>query len=330
MLRDTLWVSSMGYKKTGINLEGKNSNSLKIVLKSETIDLRMVNIRAKKLSVKEILKKAIKAIPDNYQMDDYHTSFYIKDLLNINDTIYRNNEYVGDLIYNKKDKRKYSQVFNEARYDSILYQRPIMHNYLSEFIFEDYFKDPVRSKLNRLQDADIKLDTILIFEGMEIYRISFINRSNANNNGFVYINAEDFAIVKYEYSFNPNANLFVKLELEDSRRKNIPMSDFENFSHDYLFYKRSFFYHRDINGLYFLGKINFYLIIEERDLEYNKDYVTELFKHFYFYDYQKGEKNVPDDYEIGLLNPEIPYSPDFWNNFVPPVGDEVMKLEELK
>ena len=345
---DTLWVSSMGYKKHGTNLEGKKSETLKINLHRETIDLSMVNIYAEKLTAKDIMKKAIEAKSDNYDMKSYSSSFYIKDYLIINDTNYVNTELAGEFIRSvPRDSSISGHIYNERRANIEIKERPITHglfdNPLLSGLVGSYY-DPVRRHpmftLKRMRNFIFKLDTILKFNDRDIYQISFKAKKNNFSNiqtfyadafyGVIYIDENNYAIIKGEINIDYDPYGWVKAEQTMTKRKNIPSTNFKNFAHNKFTEKSIFIYEQKENNLYYSVYIFGATIIDETDLKTNDNYIYNRLNYRYYYNYQKGRKPAPKDYEMNWLKPEIPYNPEFWNNFVAPVGDEVKALEELK
>ena len=92
--------------------------------------------RPEKLTAGEIMRKTINSIPLNYDMDEFSASFYVRDLLSINDTTYFNTEYAGDLIhFNTLDSIGNERYYNERRINLEISERPIIHGIYDKFLF---------------------------------------------------------------------------------------------------------------------------------------------------------------------------------------------------
>jgi len=340
--RDTLWISNMGYQMLGVKLKGKNSTILNIHLQRESIIASQFKASMNELNAKIVIQKAINAIPENYDMGEFSASFYIRDYLSINDTAYFNTEYFGDLIhFNTIDSVEYRRYYYERRINVESPDRPIIHGIYDKFMHAgNPFIHFSIFDSKKQSNFDFKQDMILKLNDREIIRISFEAKETDFSNigtihadayyGELFIDANDFAIVKIEINIDYDPDEWLKREQFMSKRLNIQMTDFKNFKKNIFSEKFQYFFMQKENGLYY----NVYnigaLLIDETDLTTDINYVYKRLYNNLIYDYKQGKKFILADYKMDWRNPEIPYNPEFWNNFVAPVGDEVKGLEELR
>lgn len=290
----------------------------------------------------EIMSKAISAISQNYDLNKFSASLYVSDLLSINDTIYMNTEYAGDLIlFNTLDRTGFERFYNERRINIEISERPIIHGIYDKFLYagEPFIHYPMFTDKDQSNFIYIQ-DTILKFMGRDIYRISYIAKETDFPNvktfyaksfyGSIYIDADNFAIIKIEVNINYDPKGWVDTEQNMAKGKGIPSTDFKNFDNNRFSEKFTYIFKQKENGLYYNVSNTGYLLIDETDLESNKNYIYKRLIHTYIYNFHEGKKLARKDYFIDWFNPDIPYNPEFWNNFVAPVGTDVKELEELK
>lgn len=337
---DTLWVSSMGYQTIGIKLKGKKSTILNIHLQRESFASSQLKTYIDELNARIVVQKAIKAIPDNYDMGGFSASFYIRDYLSINEKAYQNTEFAGDLIhFNTLDSLGFRRYYNERKINVKIPERPIIHGIYDKFMHSGnpFIHYPVFYPKNQ-SNFIFKQDKIIKFNDRDIIRISFKAKNTDFSNirtlyanafyGNLFIDADNFAIVKIVINIDYDPKELADNELRMAMRRNIPITDFRNFSHNEFSEKFLFIFQQKKNGLYY----NVYnigtLLIDDTDLETDINYTYKRLYNDLIYGYKQGKKNMPADYKMDWFNPEIPYNPEFWNNFVTPVGDEIMELEE--
>jgi hypothetical protein len=261
-------------------------------------------------------------------------SFYIKDLMSINDTVYRENEFAGELFYNKKIyKDMYMPFFNEARYSYDPDEAPITHPLFMGFIptlslFYIVNHDKIFFK-NKQREFTFELDTILDYNGSYVFKIHFIEKNRVPNYyGFIYVNTSDYAVIKYEYSFIMDANMLVNAEQGVAELKKMYMTDFKNFNQEFAGKEYIYTFKKSGDGYYYPKEIYYTLSIKETDLKFNKTYNSTVINQFYFYNYNTVKKFDKKTWDVkDVIFPKPNENTLFWQNFVPPMGDNVFKLD---
>jgi hypothetical protein len=267
-------------------------------------------------------------------MGNFSASFYIKDYLSINDTAYLSTEFAGDLIhFNTLDSNGYRRYYYERKITIEIPDRPIIHGVFDNFMHagNPFIHVPVFSTKNQANFI-FKQDTIRKFN-RDIIRVSFEAKETEYSDigtffanayyGNLFIDAESFAIILIEINIDYDPNGWVNNEQFMSKQWDIETTDFKNFRHNEFSEKYKYFFMQQDNGLYY----NVYnvgeLLIDETDLTTEINYVYKKLYNNLIYDYKQGKKPIPVVYKMDWRDPDIPYNPEFWDNFIAPVGDEV-------
>jgi hypothetical protein len=245
-LGDVLVISSMGYAKHEIPILDLYPEYINIIrLKPGVMVLNEAVVSAKKkrkLSARRIVRKAIKAIPDNFPNDPFSTIGYYRDYqlekqsyVNLNEAIIE----VYDRGFNDNDQNTSRVKIYDYRKNidfprDTLSQKPYDYQNWNKVIDNAYLRDYGGNEFTilRIHDAirnhDIdsysfvyKMDSDLLtnhkfirepetfLEGEPIYVIRFEKTLPGYNEyeatGRLYISSKDFAIHKIEYGLYINS-----------------------------------------------------------------------------------------------------------------------------
>lgn len=241
-LSDVLEVSSLGYKTKVILISELAPNKINtIYLQEGIIELDEVVLQASKkrpLSAKRIVKKAIKAIPENYPLSSFSTLGYYRDYqldkgkyINLNEAILGVFDYGFDKsdlettkvrLYDYKENADFER--NTISRQPYNYKKGLkfidnaylynfggneftilrMHNAIRNFEYQTYsFVDRFKYNFTKTHGFVKKQDTYL--KGEFLYTIDFSKSiQNYRAYGTLYISRKDFAIHKMEYSLYDN------------------------------------------------------------------------------------------------------------------------------
>lgn len=239
-LNDTLVVTSMGYDTKLVSLRQMMTKKLNVIFLDPHVyglDEAVVYASKKKkkaLSPRAIVRKAIRAIPENFPTEPFSLTGYYRDYqwhendyLNLNEailsiydqgfdskdvgatsfalhSIVKNHNFARDSIsdrpYNYKNK---SKVIDNARLDSyggnelrILRVHDAIRNYeISSYAFVYKLKSQFLNSHRFKRGKDIFLDAL------PFYNITFAKSQNGYvASGHLLVDKENFSIYKFDYS----------------------------------------------------------------------------------------------------------------------------------
>lgn len=211
--QDKIELSCMGFRSDTISVKNYLRNKL-FELKSISIQLNEVKIVSNKLSAIEIVKRAERKIKLNYMQQEYTQNF-----------IYRYTSMKEDTLNLKKEIT--TSVFNKNGIQSGKIPKTTMVKLNERIVNPSNRKDngwgeyDINSKafnsnvltiksnpLHRFKYYSYKINDIIVYEGRKVFEIGFtcvkptraatgLGSSPINSSGKIYIDVENFAVVKY-------------------------------------------------------------------------------------------------------------------------------------
>lgn len=156
---DSLTVSFIGYKDTTIAIQLPVSHMLTVGLSSEAVQLNevVVNAQLRDISGREIIRKAIKKIKQNYpRQNSYLNSFY-REMVYEEDTCVQVNEAVTKIHYTRYPQRRYvrpsfRQFYAEDYYFRYTAGGGIFFSYPQYFKYYNTKKDQAQILAARVSD----------------------------------------------------------------------------------------------------------------------------------------------------------------------------------
>lgn len=261
---DKLIISAFGYYSDTLSiakLVSVNKTQFKIRLKPQSFQgnvLEEVVIATKRkiLSAAEIVEKARQNVEINYYQEPYNQKFYFKTQLIIDDGLRKNEEVIIN-SYNSKglnsstnpSKNFYGEIEQIRNTTNNLKYNPYAAKSNRLWLVLD--KNLILSKENvlfRKASYDLKKEGIIIYNDKQVYKISFINTSPGSystgfgypspqfSSGFLYIDTESFAVLRYEHCVERKVHYYGKIE-------KYPYQQFHKIIESYKL----------VNGKYFLN-----------------------------------------------------------------------------
>ncbi|AXT18685.1 hypothetical protein D7030_06380 [Flavobacteriaceae bacterium AU392] len=138
---DTIIISSIGYKTKEIavnNLKDRETNIIGIETKIETLAEVDLENNKKRLSIKQIVEKAIESISDNYPSNPNSYVGYYRDYKLIDDEYFNLNECLVEVFDGGLQTHKFSDPNNQA----VLYNFHVNEN----FKRDEYLETPYDNK----------------------------------------------------------------------------------------------------------------------------------------------------------------------------------------
>ncbi|EDP71955.1 hypothetical protein FBALC1_12677 [Flavobacteriales bacterium ALC-1] len=265
--KDTLIISCIGYntKRFGLStLTEKPYHTIYLVPKTEQLDEVVVNaVKKKELTARQIVKKAIEKIKDNYPVEPFSYIGYYRDYQFVDEKYINLNEGIAEVFDQGFLTHKISDPFNTtALYSYELNTEFTRDTLLDNSIYNDEklikdgkmgssigneltlldIHDPIRnyksgsfSFVYTLEKDFIKNHKFfkkgsIFLDEEELYKIEFsakkdITGYNYRANGFIYISKEDFSIHSFDYKlFSRSLNKLVfTLDIEYKRQENDKM-----------------------------------------------------------------------------------------------------------
>lgn len=224
-----LVFSAIGYESDSIQVrELKNDQTIRLKVSTDDIVLNEAVVTAKStpLTAEEIIKRARKNIPTNYVQTPYNQSFLFRVMdYSTKDSITHREEALID-TYNKKGingSNKAENGFfgeiqhirsNSGKYDENLYKGIGARWNGIGALWALFNRDIILSKANvlyRTGTYDVAREGIVNYDGRKVHEISFVNNSPGSystgfgypapetSNGTMYIDTENYAVLKYEH-----------------------------------------------------------------------------------------------------------------------------------
>ncbi|MBE8727866.1 erythromycin esterase family protein [Flavobacterium hungaricum] len=225
-------IAALGYISDTISIKkliDSNRQNVKIKLKQFyfngiNLDEVVVNSNLKPLSAEEILVKVQNNLALNYYTEPYNQTFYYRNEVIKKDEILSHDESVI-ATYNTSGMKGINNP-DEKMFGEILQTREVVKNLSKNkysgintfaFLFD---RDLILSKSNVLYKPGsytLKKEGIVIYNDQKVYKISFYNNSPdtystgygypapKKSSGFLYIDTQTFAVLKYEHCVSREA-----------------------------------------------------------------------------------------------------------------------------
>lgn len=198
--KDTLMISMIGYThwKSVVLPMAEKENLIEMSQNLTLLNEVTVRASKKKLTAKEVVKKAVESIPENYPMKPFMLEGFFRDLQKENDKAVELLE--AALRFRYKD---YNPGFEDVEIVEVRRnynkRHPINGTYDRQNSIFDLMEDNyVKHRMGPLEIKGWKftIDSILAFNQQTVYKISGIR--NENTSAILYIDSDDFSILKIE------------------------------------------------------------------------------------------------------------------------------------
>jgi erythromycin esterase-like protein len=213
---DLVILSSIGYETDTISVQELTSHK-EFALMPKTYQLDEIEVRAKPLSAKEIIKMAERRIPENYFQGAHQQEFFYRVSEYKEDSLLSNEE-AAVLVYDADGYRPSNHVSKSLK-GQILQFRNTTHNSDRDLwagvgsLWLMYTHDTVMEKDNMLHRSNYYNFTLLgivVFENKRVYELAFeCKRPGAYTTGFgypapasasgkIYIEVGTYAVLRVE------------------------------------------------------------------------------------------------------------------------------------
>lgn len=319
--KDTLIISCIGYESRELVLNELTDTTK---LQSKDFVLDEVVINAKSLDPKFILKKAIENIPENYIQEDYNIEFYSRGVMTNFDHLLIDVENVVKLYdekgYDSKDNITHRQIAYKKNRFNGKYRRAPKAVALSSIFLEkiDMVSVSPLFKKKNLKKYNLNLTGTCLYEGEKVYKIAFKSKYNSfrytgayyigDFNGTIYINSNDYSIVKVEARWLYNLD---KLKWDKTF----------NMKEEYIDLNVS--YKKNINDHYFLNTAKYLRSQKGTDTASNEyceltGWQTVYVSHIKLNDIEK----IPIKSYIPANSRKLVKSEQFWCRYNKPLRSE--------
>jgi len=197
---DTLIISVIGYDHFKSTVRGMTEKENVVALKQSVTLLNAVTISAskKELTGKDIVKKAVARIPENYPMKPFVIEGFFRDLQRENDKAVELLEAALRFQYKDYNPGYEDVEIIEVR-RSYIKRHPVNGKYDRQNSIIDLMEDNYVK--HRFGPMDIKgwkfvIDSILTYNKQTAYKIS--GTKSASESTVMYIDSDDFSILKLE------------------------------------------------------------------------------------------------------------------------------------
>jgi hypothetical protein len=198
--KDTLIISVIGYEQFKSTVNGMTEKENVVTLKQSTTLLNEVTVKVskKELTGKDIVKKAVARIPENYPMKPFVIEGFFRDLQRENDKAaelleaairFRYKDYNPG--YEDVEIIEVRRSYNKRHPVNGTYDR---QNSIIDLMEDNYVK-------HRFGPMDVKgwkfvIDSILTYNKQTAYKIS--GTKSPSESTVMYIDSDDFSILKLE------------------------------------------------------------------------------------------------------------------------------------
>jgi len=215
---DVVQISSLGYEAKVLTSAGEQT--VVVRLPPSAYALGDVRVSGESLNARKIMRKVIKALPDNYEQHEYVAQVYTHDRLSSYDTLRHEVEYISQLYepegYRYQDgdflmmgptaKRRFQEKHEIVPWPNSTSEREAPWHGIAKTY------NPVRTsplfKKATLGRFALRLDSVVQQEGEALYVIAFAAKRATHRttgtylekgySGKVYVRQQDYAVVRYE------------------------------------------------------------------------------------------------------------------------------------
>jgi hypothetical protein len=214
---DSVRISMVGhYSKTLLKDQLNGLNSLEIRLAIAPAELQEVVVRP--YTALDIIKKAITKIAVNQPQDNFENKGFYREIIKDKENYFSVSEAVFIAQYFPLSKEYKLKLEQGRSKEDVSYTR----------LFEDFHPGggpqavagssfitgrPAFLNLKEIKNFVYKIDSMVQFDGRWLYHISFDQKpgvKEALDKGFVLIETEDYAVVRYEVQSSPLGMAYVK------------------------------------------------------------------------------------------------------------------------
>ena len=332
---DYLIISAVGYKNDSIQINEVKS-PLTFYLETANEDSFMLDELVietkKKLSSIEILKNAKAYVKNNYLQVPYNQNFYVSvQSYNEKDKLTYNEEALIQ-TYNSKGMSNSGDA-HKGIYGEIMQYKNQEGQYNSDKwsgmgnLWVQLNRNVILSKANvlyRTNSYDLEKPEIVEYADKTVYKINFTNNSPGVYStgygypapeislGTIYIDAENFAVIRYEHC--------VKRQINQNKKAKYPSQTYHQIIETY----------KEVNGKYVL---NFYKQIDKTNYFKENNIFATRYRNFFLMSENIEAKQI-QKYNRPIINLKQNFKPktdkSFWekNNFY--VEDTEYKYNECK
>jgi erythromycin esterase-like protein len=329
---DKLVISSIGYVSDTLSvLEFKKNKEFQLTPKAYELDA--VEIRAKALSAKEILKKAEKNISSNYYQLPHQQEFFFRVKEYDNDSVMFNEE-ASTMVYNQHGYQPSANITKQLK-GEILQFRNTTRNQEKDLwsgvgsLWLILTHDVVLDKDNVLhRPAYYNLSIVgkTVLENRLVYEIAFdCKRPGAFTTGFgypgplsakgkIFVDVANFAVLKFEI-------LIYRKPYTSRRNRDLTYNPYgHQLVQTYKQYKGKYF-------LNYSRQVSFYKIFNSKTAKhFNYAHIKELLST----EIALGEKDISKKLSLSSIKNKMPAEdPVFWENHNLVVEDKVAEIYKL-
>lgn len=294
-----LIVSSMGYVTKKIILS-KGFN--KIILAEDITQLQAVTLFSRDYA-RELIEKAIKAIPKNYSKERERHRGFFREITSWNQDPDKP-IYIAEGIlesikksYNKKQRYGDVKLVELRKYESTLYDSLNFNIYGGPHHSHRF--DIVQRREGVLANParyTYKIKDTLLQHGKEVYQVYFNKKGKLSGN--LFIMDSTFAIVKAEYNYHSFSETPVLFDISDHDRQFLDFTTTYELGDDNLWRYKSSHYETAFKR-------------KDKQLNLTSTYITTSIK--------TDSTEIPylDRIQFNdvVLRAQKEYSPDFWNSY---------------
>ncbi|MDO6473505.1 carboxypeptidase-like regulatory domain-containing protein [Maribacter sp. 1_MG-2023] len=292
-----LIFSAIGYESDSISTNSITKQiNIRLKKSKDDIILNEVVVIAERveLSAEEIIEKARNNIEINYTQTPYNQKFLFKvSQFNTKDSLSIGEEAFIK-TYNKKgingSNKPENNIFGEIehlRTNTDVYEKSKWYHGIGS-LWAVLNRDIILSKTNvlyRTTSYDLKKQKILHYEGQEVYQINFTNNSPGSystgfgypaptaSSGSIYIDTENYAVLKYEHKIE-------RAEYKTKKSKNLVKQNHKIVET-----------YKNVNGRYFFNV-----------LEFSTDSVVSSLEHEYLYSSFNESKLISNNIETSSIH----------------------------
>jgi erythromycin esterase-like protein len=329
---DKLIISSIGYVSDTLSiLEFRKNKEFQLTPKA--YELEALEVRAKTLSAKEILKKAEKNILSNYYQLPHQQEFFFR-VKEYHDDSVTFNEEAATIVFNQDGYKPSSNIHRKLK-GEILQFRNTTQNQEKDLwsgvgsLWLIFTHDVVLNKdnvLHRPAYYDLSLTGKTILENRLVYEITFdCKRPGAFTTGFgypgplsakgkIFVDVANFAVLKFE--------ILIYRKPYSSRK--YPHLRYDLYGHQLIqTYKQH-------NGRYFLNyskQVSFYKLLNSKTAKhFNYAHIKELLST----EIALGEKDISKKVNLtNIKSAKLIEDSTFWENHNWVIEDKPREIYKL-